>query len=191
MPSLNNFKDYISKLEAPRVLELGTKRSIPDRCTMKKDEWITNYSEYHGTDIEADIDVDIIADVHRLSSVIKPESYDIVISCSSFEHFKYPHLAAFEISKILKMNGALFIQTHCCFPLHAYPYDYFRFSTEAISGCFGTKNGIDVVSTDYKFPCGMSAQGNPNYGGSFLNVNLFGIKKEKTPKQYQYEFDAL
>ncbi len=51
------------------------------------------------------IDVDIVADVHKLSQTTGEEQFDIVISCSSFEHFKYPHLAAHEIMKALKTGG--------------------------------------------------------------------------------------
>ena len=137
-------------------------------------------------------DVDFVADIHKLSEVTGGESYDVVISCSSFEHFKYPHLAALEISKTLKPNGAVFIQTHCCFPLHAYPYDYFRFSSEGLESCFGTKNGIAVQSTNYEFPCTITSQAFPGTSlrSSSLNINLFGIKTDKTPVNFIYELDT-
>jgi hypothetical protein len=184
------FLDYTKTLSNIRILELGTKRSNPDISTLHHC-WFSNYSVYHGTDIELGIDVDFVADVHSLSNVIGEESYDVIISCSSFEHFKYPHLAAFEISKSLKIGGCVFIQTHSCFPLHAYPYDYFRFSTEALCGCFGTKNGISIKSSDYDFPAQIVSERIPTMQGiSFLNVNMFGIKEQTTPPNYIYELDT-
>lgn len=189
--SLSIFIDYCKNLKAPKVLELGVKRSQSDRSTMHK-SWIPHACHFHGTDILAGKDVDFVADVHKLSEVTGGESYDIVISCSSFEHFKYPHLAALEISKILKPNGAVFIQTHCCFPLHAHPYDYFRFSSEALESLFGTKNGITVQSTNYEFPCIITSSefpGNQIHSSS-LNINLFGIKTHKSPVTFIYELDT-
>jgi hypothetical protein len=189
MNAIEMFLDYVAKMDCPKVLELGTLRSKPDRSTMHK-SFVPNASEYHGTDIVYGLDVDFVADVHKLSETAGKESYDVIISCSSFEHFKYPHLAAFEISRTLKTNGALFIQTHCCFPLHAYPYDYFRFSTEALNGCFGKKNGVNIQMTNYEFPCAITAADVGMSSVSYLNCNLFGIKSMKTPPSYIYEFDT-
>jgi SAM-dependent methyltransferase len=183
------FIEFSKKIPEPKVLELGTLQSIPGRSTMHKN-FVPHAKVFHGSDISAGVDVDFIADVHSLSKFVGNEKYDLVISCSSFEHFKYPHLAALEISKVIKPGGALFIQTHTCFPLHAYPYDYFRFSKEALSGCFGRKNGITVVSSDYEYPCKISSSEIGGGHGSWLNVCLFGIKTSETPLEYVYEFDT-
>lgn len=178
-------------LQEPRVLELGTKRSIAGRSTMHK-EWVPNAAEFLGTDIEAGEDVDIVADIHRLSLVTGEERFDVVISCSSFEHFKYPHLAAHEVMKVLRVGGLLFIQTHQAYPIHAYPHDYFRFSREALSGLFGERMGFKVIVTDYEFPTMIYATENPHLSQqpAFLNVRLFGEKIGPTPQDYIYEWDV-
>jgi SAM-dependent methyltransferase len=175
-------------LEKPSVLELGTKRSIPTRST-KHDDFIPHAGQYLGTDIEAGIDVDIVADVHCLTRVTGVEQFDVIISCSTFEHLKYPHLAAHEIMKALKVGGLLFIQTHQTFPLHAYPFDYFRFSREALSGLFGTKMGFHVIATDYEFPVRLYT---PREAilyrlAAYLNVRLLGEKTSPTPNDYIFE----
>jgi hypothetical protein len=185
---LEDFLEYCNKIINPRVLELGTKQSYPGRSTMHK-EWIPNASVFHGSDIEAGVDVDIVADVHKLSEVVGCGEYDIIITCSSFEHFKYPHIAALEISKVLSLGGVVFVQTHSTFPIHAYPYDYFRFTCEALSGCFGTQNGIEVKKTDYAFPATISSDADGIHP-AWLNVNLFGVKTHKTPENYIYELDT-
>src|SRR5688572_9113232 len=178
-------------MNTPRVLELGTKRSIDSRSTLHK-TWVPNASEYLGTDIEQGVDVDIVADVHRLSQVVGEEQFDVIISCSTFEHFKYPHLAAHEIMKVLRIGGVLFTQTHQSFPLHSYPYDYFRFSREALAGLFGTQMGFRVFATDYEFPVQLYAPRTPALinSNSFLNVRLFGEKIEPTPNTYIFEYDS-
>ena len=189
MDLLTSFITRGQALHKPRVLELGTKRSVPDRST-KHCEWIPDAGEFLGTDFEAGIDVDFTADVHELSAVAGQNQFDIIISCSSFEHFKYPHLAAHEVMKTLKIGGLLFIQTHQTFPLHGYPFDYFRFSREAMAGLFGTKMGFQVISTDYEFPTVIQSEREPCLKDleAFLNVRLFGEKFGDTPEAYIFEF---
>ena len=188
------FDDFVARchqMNRPRVLELGTKRIIPEQST-RRDGWIPNAGEYWGCDIEGGTDVDIVADVHRLSEVVGEERFDVIISCSTFEHFKYPHLAAHQIMKALKVGGVLLIQTHQAFPLHAHPYDYFRFSREALAGLFGTRMGFRVIAADYEFPARVYAPHAPLAVAvpAFLNVRLFGEKIGQTPQEYVFEFDV-
>ncbi len=95
---LHNFVARCSKLNKLKVLELGARRSIPIRSTHHK-KWIPNAGEYLGTDIAPGIDVDIVDDIHRLTKKTGNEQFDVIISCSSFEHFRYPHLATHEVTQ--------------------------------------------------------------------------------------------
>lgn len=185
------FARHCAKLKQPRVLELGTRRSQETRST-KHENLVPNAGEFLGTDIQEGIDVDVVADVHKLSKVVGEKQFDIIVSCSSFEHFKYPHLAAHEVMKTLKIGGLLFIQTHQSFPLHAYPFDYFRFSREALAGLFGTKMGFNVIATDYEFPVRLFSQREAEgfLGAAFLNSRLLGEKVGETPADYVYEYDG-
>jgi SAM-dependent methyltransferase len=188
---LEKFLAHCQAMPQPRVLELGTMRSVPTRST-RHDAWVPHASQYLGTDINSGPDVDIVADVHRLTETVGEEQFDIIISCSTFEHFKYPHLAAHEVMKSLKIGGILFIQTHQTFPLHSYPYDYFRFSREALAGLFGTRMGFQVHATDYEFPARvftLREKAIPHQP-AFLNVRLYGEKVAKTPAQYLFDFDV-
>jgi len=189
---LDSFILRCQAMNRPRVLELGTKRSIASRST-RHDAWVPNAGEYLGTDIESAADVDIVADAHRLTQVTGEEQFDVIISCSTFEHFKYPHLAAHEVMKALRIGGVLFIQTHQSFPLHAYPHDYFRFSREALAGLFGAQMGFRVLAADYEFPAKVYSPREPGIADlpSFLNVRLFGEKSSKTPPAYIFEYDTV
>ncbi len=186
----DNFIARCRAMDRPRVLELGTKPSFPGRST-RRDAWVPNAGEYLGTDVEAGEDVDIVADVHRLTEVVGEEQFDAIISCSTFEHFKYPHLAAHQVMKALRIGGLLFIQTHQTHALHGYPYDHFRFSREALQGLFGTRMGFHVIATDYEFPARIYAPQDPRMSAAkaFLNVRLFGEKIGKTPPEYLYELE--
>jgi len=187
-------EDFLARCRAmhrPRVLELGTKRAEPDQST-RRDAWVPNAIEYLGADLQEGTDVDIVVDVHRLTKVVGEEQFDVIIACAIFEHLKYPHLAAHQIMKALKLGGALFIWTHQTFPLHAYPYDYFRFSREALAGLFGSQMGFRVISTDYEYPARVYAPHDPNArnGPAYLGVRLYGEKIGPTPQAYVYEFDS-
>ena len=188
---LDTFLAHCQTIPQPRVLELGTMRSIPTRST-RHDDWVPHAQQYLGTDIAAGVDVDIVADVHRLTQTVGEEQFDIIISCSSFEHFKYPHLAAHELMKALKIGGILFIQTHQAFPIHSYPYDYFRFSREALAGLFGTQMGFHVKATDYEFPARVFTLRDPSVPQhpAYLNVRLYGEKTAATPAEYIFDFDV-
>lgn len=189
-PMLEALFEQANTMDKPIVLELGTKRSIPSRSTMHRD-FVPHASKFLGFDIEPGEDVDIVGDVHQLSQIIGREKMDIIISCSTFEHFKYPFLAAHEILKTLRIGGVLFIQTHQTFPIHAYPYDYFRFSTEALAALFGTKMGFDVLKVNYEFPATIHSKQVPDIHKftAYLNVVLLGKKARKTPNHYKYEYD--
>ncbi len=188
---MDDFLARCRTMDKPRVLELGTKRWDPDRSS-RRDGWIPNADEYLGSDIENGVGVDIVADVHQLTEVVGEEQFDVIISCSTFEHFKYPHLAAHQVMKALKIGGILFVHTHQTFPLHSYPYDYFRFSREAMAGLFGTKMGFKVIAIDYEHPARIYAPHDPlaSKSAAFLYVCLYGEKIGETPKDYIYEYNV-
>ncbi len=178
-------------LEAPSVLELGTRQSVEGRSTMHRD-WVAHAAEFLGTDVETGPDVDIVSDAHRLSESTGTERFDVVISCSTFEHLKYPQLAAHELLKVLTIGGLLFVQTHQSFPLHGYPSDYFRFSTDALAALFGTQMGFEVEATGYDFPVRLLARREPSVAAhaAWLNTSLWGRKREPTPDDYRYELES-
>ena len=184
------FQKRVAAMATPRVLELGTLRSIDSRSTMHRD-LVPHASEFLGTDLKAGPDVDIVADVHRLTDTVGIESFDVIVSCSTFEHLKYPHVAAHEIMKALRVGGLIFIQTHQSFPLHAYPYDYFRFSREALAGLFGSQMGFETLATNYEFPAAIWSQevAECYRHPAYLNVCLVGRKISATPNNYIFDFD--
>jgi SAM-dependent methyltransferase len=187
----DRFIERCRSMESPRVLELGAKRAVPTRST-RKDEWIPHAGQYLGTDIEEDEDVDFVADVHRLTRTTGEEQFDAIISRASFEHFKYPFLAAHEIMKALRIGGVLYVWTVQTFPIHHFACDYFRFSQEALAALFGTQMGFRVLDTNYNWPAKIYAPRVPDcqIHPSFLGVELFGEKIDKTPDTYVYEYDS-
>jgi hypothetical protein len=135
------------------------------------------------------IDVDIIGDVYGLSKKAGMESFDVIISCATFESYKYPHLAAHEILKTLTINGVLFVQTHQSYILKN-PPDYFRFTKEGLISLFGTQNGFLVVDANYEFPARIVSERVPEISSmdAYLNTTMWGRKTQKTPRKYIYDY---
>ena len=184
----DRFRERARRLEAPRVLELGTARAIPERSTMHRD-LVPHAAEFLGTDLVPGADVDIVADVHRLSAAAGEGAFDVILSFSTFEHLKYPHRAAHEVLKTLTVGGLVFVQTHQAFPLHAYPADYFRYTREALAALFGETMGFRVEATGYDYPAYLYARRIPDSHRHlcFLNTLLWGEKQAPTPAEYHYE----
>lgn len=106
-----------------------------------------------GFDIQAGEGVDVVGDVHQASQIFQPGEFDAVYCTSTLEHLRRPWIAARELALVTRRGGWLFCQTHQSFPLHSYPSDYFRFSTEALREIFASDAGWRVIDAEYEFPC--------------------------------------
>jgi hypothetical protein len=191
-PLASEFRARCQRFEAPSVLELGTRQSTPGRSTMHRD-WVPHAAEFLGTDIQRGADVDVVADAHTLSSTFGSERFDAIISCSTFEHIKYPILAAHELMKTLKVGGLLYLQTHQTFALHGYPHDYCRFSREALAALFPAAMGFRVIATDHEFPARIYSRrvADQHLHPAWLNSLLIGTKVAATPGAFAYELEGL
>ena len=182
------------KQEKFRILELGTKRSKEAVPTNKKHlfQHIKNL-EYVMTDYQEGIDVDVVCDLHKTAQVFQDETFDLIISFSTFEHLKYPQLCSHNLMKLLKIGGRIVIQTHQTFPLHGYKYDYFRFSREALKAIFSQKMNFKTITSYFNSQCAIVPH--TDYGvwndvaESYLNVVYIGEKTDKTPNTYIYDID--
>ena len=200
--TINEIVDWVkinSKIkkngEKFRILELGTKRSKNNSPTNKKCLFLgIDNVEYIMTDYQHGIDVDIVCDLHKINGIFEIETFDLILSCSTFEHLKYPQLCSHNLMKILKIGGRIFIQTHQTFPLHGYKYDYFRFSREAIKAIFSKKMNFSTISSYFTNDCVIIPHNNVNswnyMGESYLNVVYIGEKNNTTPEEYIYDIEG-
>jgi len=142
---------YISSLydkEGMQILEIGSSDSY-------RPNWLRpflNNANYIGFDIRQGANVDVVGDAHQLSSYFNPDTFDCIVSCATFEHLRCPWLVAEEISKVLKPNGIVCIETHFSYNAHERPWNYFQFSDEALKVLFNLDLGFEVIDYGLDLP---------------------------------------
>jgi SAM-dependent methyltransferase len=85
-------------------------------------------TEHIGCDIQDGPGVDRIEDIHHLT--FADESVGTVICLETLEHVADPLRAVQEMHRVLRPGGVLAISSLMFFPIHAHPWDYWRFTPE-------------------------------------------------------------
>jgi SAM-dependent methyltransferase len=84
--------------------------------------------EHIGCDLQDGPGVDRIEDIHALS--FADESVGTVICLETLEHVADPIRAVEEMHRVLRPGGVLAMSSLMFFPIHAHPWDYWRFTPE-------------------------------------------------------------
>ena len=125
-----------------RILEIGSREVTGES---KAREQFASY-DYVGFDYYPGRNVDVVGDVHRLSSYFpEGEQFDIIYSVACFEHFAMPWLVATEIARMLKLNGVLFVATHFSYAAHERPWNFFQFSDLGRRFLFSDALGFECI----------------------------------------------
>ena len=85
--------------------------------------------QYVGADMREGPGVDMILNLHDVA--LPDATAGTVLCLDTLEHVEYPHKAVQEIHRILKPEGIAVLTSVMDFPIHDYPYDYWRFTPEA------------------------------------------------------------
>ena len=175
--ALATWQQAINEHRTPTILVTGTKRW--EGSPIEDHSINSPHGRWIGTDIaagEGGEGVDIVIDLCDIG--LAGPRFHGIFSPSTLEHIKRPWLAINSIAKALLPNGHLYLQTHQTFPIHGYPNDYFRFSTEALQ-VMTIDAGFkpESIITCYEYPCTITqppeiTRWNP-YAPSYLNVCLF------------------
>lgn len=149
--SHTNFINYLSgkyNKKGMRVLEIGS-RVVTGSCFRNS----FNEAEYIGFDYHNGENVDIVGDAHQLSSYFdKNEKFDLIFSSAVFEHLAMPWKVAEEISKLLKVGGSVFVETHFSFSSHERPWHFFQFSDMALKALFSPALGFECIEAGFSNP---------------------------------------
>lgn len=132
-----------------RVLEIGS-REVTGASTARNE--FAN-AEYVGFDYYPGNNVDVVGDVHKLSSYFEDgEKFDIIYSTACFEHFAMPWLVTAEISKLLNVGGYVFVETHFSYSSHERPWHFFQFSDMALKVLFSDALGFQCIESGMSNP---------------------------------------
>lgn len=178
MTARERFWTWLGAQSRPRVLEIGT-RGWNDRPPIHhRDEVgrVCPSASWQGCDAADGPGVDVVADAHDLGRTFEPRSHDAVICVSTLEHLARPWIAARSMADVTRIGGLLWVETHQAFPIHGYPNDYFRFTTEGLKAIFSAESGWECLFADYSFPakvvplCNGIDNGWNFEAGAWLNV---------------------
>ena len=179
------FIRLMNERDKPAVLEIGTYKTTPTTTTFKhKLDGQVPGMDFIGIDCREGENVDQVADAHRLADVFPANHFDGVISLFTFEHLARPWVVAHQIRHVLKPGGFVWVCTHQTYPLHYYPYDYFRFSKEAMAILFDEVDGWEMIKNEYSLPAVIMPHTNRIHGDtwnfqseSWLHVEILARKK--------------
>ena len=150
--SHNNWKDYLYEIgnkEGLKILEIGS-REVTGKSTARSK---FNKATYVGFDYYPGPNVDVVGDVHKLSSYFNEgEQFDIIYSSACFEHFAMPWVVTTEITKLLKVGGHLFVETHFSFSSHERPWHFFHYTDMALKTLFSPALGYECIEVGFSNP---------------------------------------
>jgi len=97
--------------------------------------------QYVGCDMREGPGVDRILDLHDIE--LPTETVGTALALDTLEHVEFVRKAVEELHRILKPEGVLLISSVMRFPIHDFPYDYWRFTPE------GFKSLLDPFDSAY------------------------------------------
>ncbi len=150
--SHQNWKNYIYEIgnkKGYKILEIGS-REVTGTSNARK---MFSNAHYVGFDFYPGKNVDVVGDVHKLSTYFnKDEKFDLIYSSACFEHFAMPWLVAPEIAKLLKIGGHVFVETHFSFGAHERPWNFFQFSDMGLRALFSPALGFECIEAGMSNP---------------------------------------
>jgi SAM-dependent methyltransferase len=141
--------------------------------------------DYVGADMREGPGVDRILDLHSID--LPSESVGSVLCLDTLEHVEYPHQALREIHRILTpTRGVLVISSVMDFPIHDFPYDYWRFTPTAFESLLTPfKHSFVGFAGRKNFPhtvVGVGFKGDPP------DLSVFTERYQQWQKAQKYEF---
>jgi SAM-dependent methyltransferase len=118
---------------APPVVEIGSRPAeAQEEQAYLRD--IFGLRPYIGCDIQPGPNVDTVTDIHRLP--FQDNSVGTVVCVEVVEHVFNPIVALQEIHRVLRPGGIAIVTSVMFMPIHAHPWDFWRFTPEGLAKLF-------------------------------------------------------
>jgi hypothetical protein len=148
------FSELIASKPNGRLLEVGSRaRSGITRRHLTPPGWT-----YQGVDVVPGPNVDIVGDAHELTSMFPAERFDAIMAFSVLEHLLMPWKFVIELNKVLNDGAIGLFNTNQCWPIHDYPWDFWRFSDQAWHSLLNPATGFDILDSKMSEPAFVVAQ---------------------------------
>jgi SAM-dependent methyltransferase len=105
-------------------------------------------AEYVGVDIVDGPGVDVRCGVSHLVEQFGENAFDVVVSTEMLEHVQDWRAAVSNLKRVVRPGGVLVVTTRSKgFPLHAYPYDFWRYEQSDVRAIFSDFS-IELLEND-------------------------------------------
>jgi SAM-dependent methyltransferase len=144
--------------------------------------------DYVGADMREGPGVDKVLDLHSID--LPSESVGSVLCLDTLEHVEHPHQALREIHRILSPTcGVVVISSVMDFPIHDYPYDYWRFTPTAFESLLKPfKHSFVGFAGKEEFPHTVVGIG---FKGDAPDLSVFTEKYQQWQKAHRYDFRQI
>ncbi len=115
---------------ASPIIEVGARPAAGQEDQLNLRDLFPGF-EYIGCDIQEGARVDRIEDVHHLT--FEDNSIGGFIALDTLEHVADPRRAMEEVWRVLRPGGVAIITSVMFFPIHAHPWDFWRFTPEGFN----------------------------------------------------------
>jgi SAM-dependent methyltransferase len=123
------------------VLEIGSRVHVPEAW------WCTNrdlaLGDWTGIDMQAGAGVDVVADMHAMP-IEWTHRFTGVVCVEVLEHVARPWRALPELHRVMQPGALAVFTTPWCFPLHAYPNDFYRYSPDGLRVLLEDAGFVDI-----------------------------------------------
>lgn len=127
------------------VLEVGSRQHVPNAW------WVMNRDlargQWTGMDMQPGHGVDVVADLHAL-----PEEwagrFSGVLCSEVLEHVARPWVALPKLHAVMQPGALLIVTVPFCFPRHAFPDDFYRYTESGIRVLLGDAGFKDVQTAN-------------------------------------------